>query len=543
MLATKKLPFCGMSRTDSPLNKLSIDTSAVSKNLYDALKALENGTTAVGVVGTTFVVEMDSENAGERYVCVILPDGTYKTTCAVKGGYQNMSKCEDAIYIMRIIAILCEHSMATIPVSQWEAAGGTDVVIRDALVDLTQQLQVLLDAYNIGSNINLKPANIDDGTYAPETVYNGTFTILANGSNGTAVRKSTMKASSFNGSFADNRELTPEELLMVPVLDDTYILGDAEQEVAEEVSKSKPTELRNFMFAGPSGTGKTEASKAVAAGLKRPYTTFVCDADTDRTSLFCRYTPTAERDGAKESFQFWKLINDEDMEMDPEGSFKMVTGADGTGKTADDVKRAIEVRKEEESRAKPAFTYVESEIVKAFRYGWVLEIQEPTTIKDAAVLTELNDVMTKVGKVRLPFTGEIFPRHPDCVVIYTTNLEYNGCRAMNQSVIDRVDGTYFFDDISETQLAERAYVQTELKDRDLLNKMAKVVAGITTNLRDCGDDTGVCGLRSMLAWARKTHIHGDPYAAAMTAVIGKCSTDRQTREEMKAVVETAFKSA
>lgn len=29
-------------------------------------------------------------------------------------------------------------------------------------------------------------------------------------------------------------------------------------------------------------------------------------------------------------------------------------------------------------------------------------------------------------------------RHPDAVVVVTTNIEYEGCRGMNQSVIDRM---------------------------------------------------------------------------------------------------------
>ena len=42
------------------------------------------------------------------------------------------------------------------------------------------------------------------------------------------------------------------------------------------------------------------------------------------------------------------------------------------------------------------------------------------------------------GNITLP-AGEVIRRPPDTVVVITTNISYEGCRGMNQSVLDRMD--------------------------------------------------------------------------------------------------------
>ena len=53
------------------------------------------------------------------------------------------------------------------------------------------------------------------------------------------------------------------------------------------------------------------------------------------------------------------------------------------------------------------------------------------------VLVGLNSMLEQSGSITLP-TGEIINRHPDAVVVVTTNISYEGCRGLNQSVIDRM---------------------------------------------------------------------------------------------------------
>ena len=36
-------------------------------------------------------------------------------------------------------------------------------------------------------------------------------------------------------------------------------------------------------------------------------------------------------------------------------------------------------------------------------------------------------------------TGERIERHPDTIVVVTTNIGYEGCRSLNQSILSRMD--------------------------------------------------------------------------------------------------------
>ena len=58
--------------------------------------------------------------------------------------------------------------------------------------------------------------------------------------------------------------------------------------------------------------------------------------------------------------------------------------------------------------------------------GYLLEIQEPTVIRDASVLVALNSALEPNGMLNLP-TG-IIRRHPDCIIVITTNRNYQGNR-------------------------------------------------------------------------------------------------------------------
>ena len=82
------------------------------------------------------------------------------------------------------------------------------------------------------------------------------------------------------------------------------------------------------------------------------------------------------------------------------------------------------------------YKFYPSEIVRAMEKGYLLEIQEPTVIRDASVLVALNSALEQNGMLNLP-TG-VVRRHPDCVVIITTNRNYQGNRPLNESLRDRM---------------------------------------------------------------------------------------------------------
>lgn len=62
-------------------------------------------------------------------------------------------------------------------------------------------------------------------------------------------------------------------------------------------------------------------------------------------------------------------------------------------------------------------------------------MQESTVIMHLGVLVGLNGLLEQTGSIELP-TGEITRRHPDAVIVVTTNITYEGYRGLNHSVTD-----------------------------------------------------------------------------------------------------------
>ena len=67
-----------------------------------------------------------------------------------------------------------------------------------------------------------------------------------------------------------------------------------------------------------------------------------------------------------------------------------------------------------------------------------------TVISKQGVLVGLNSLLDNCKAIQL-VTGEVIERHPDTVIVITTNTEYNGCREMNRatrSVLKRYGTSY-----------------------------------------------------------------------------------------------------
>ncbi|MFP3416005.1 ATPase, partial [Bacillus sp. SIMBA_074] len=74
--------------------------------------------------------------------------------------------------------------------------------------------------------------------------------------------------------------------------------------------------------------------------------------------------------------------------------------------------------------------------VRAYKNGYLLEIQEPNVIRDAAVLMALNSALEPDGGINLP--TEIVRRHPDFIAVITANRSYAGSRPLNEALRDRI---------------------------------------------------------------------------------------------------------
>ena len=229
----------------------------------------------------------------------------------------------------------------------------------------------------------------------------------------------------------------------------------------------------------------------------------------------------------------------DDMDYDPEGTYQQLTGHSKAGATSQDCMAEVMCQvtnkiqqlctiKPETANAGQTYTYMETDFIRALKYGYLVEIQEPTTIMQPGVLVGLNSLLEQNGTITLP-TGEVIRRHPDAVVVVTTNVSYEGCRGMNQSVLDRMNLTQDIELPAPEIMAQRAMSVTGCEDDYLVSRMVQVVNDMADFCRKNGISDGSCGMRSLIDWIMSTEITGDAYTSALYTIISKATADEEDR--------------
>ena len=263
--------------------------------------------------------------------------------------------------------------------------------------------------------------------------------------------------------------------MMIFPISASHDISPNELNVLKEIHRNwKKPELKiaNILLEGDAGSGKTELAKSVSFYTGLPYTKVTCFADMDKTDIFGSILPVMGESSlssfSEQDQQLLKAIYGTDdkenvcevleqalglpshteMYYNPEESWEHMTGE--TKESVDVVdclnyannyatsewKRLVELSKVKASEGGAEYRFFPSEIVRAFKYGYLLEIQEPTVIRDAAVLMGLNSALEPDGSLNLP--TEVVQRHPDFVAIVTTNRNYQGCRPLNEALRDRM---------------------------------------------------------------------------------------------------------
>ena len=228
------------------------------------------------------------------------------------------------------------------------------------------------------------------------------------------------------------------------------------------------------------------------------------------------------------------------MDYDPAGVYLALTGVENPNATSQDcmglvlekvtdkVRQLITVP---EGSSGQTYTYVETDFIKALKNGYLVELQEPSTILQPGVLVGLNSLLEQGGTITLP-TGEVIRRHPDAVVVVTTNVSYEGCRAMNQSVVDRMSLVKDIELPSPEVMAQRVMAVTGATDEYRVYQMVEVVNDLAAYCRKNGITDGTVGMRSLIDWVTSAEISGDPYTSAMDTIISKATSDEEDREAL-----------
>lgn len=457
-------------------------------------------------------------------------------------GYPDMAKATESM------AILCDNAYRRIK-------------------DDTCPAHINITVDKSGNLMRVSQGQLDSGSFVPTSVTAGEFTIFAK--TGPAVIKKAgvvVEHTDFVGKYplTPGRTLSALELSLIPKLPEWYIIPPEVVDICKHAQKitGRPMQMRNFLLRGPAGTGKTMGAKAIAAGLGLPYMKYTCSANTeifDFTGMIFPETDavstgSSELDREREILKsmggisyanvakLLRLPDLDDMDYDPAGVYQALTGVENLAATVQDCMsvvlekvtekvQALSKRTENRQSSGQNYTYVETDFVKALKHGYLVEVQEPSTIIQPGVLVGLNSLLEQEGSITLP-TGEIIRRHPDTVVIVTTNVSYEGCRSMNQSVVDRMSLVKDIELPEPEVMVQRAMAVTGCADEYLVSQMVQVVNDMADYCRKNSITDGACGMRSLIDWVISAEISGDPYLSAKYTVISKATADEEDREAL-----------
>ena len=291
--------------------------------------------------------------------------------------------------------------------------------------------------------------------------------------------------------LSPDRQLTEEEKKLVWKKPLSHKISEQEIRVSNEIKRNwNNTEMKitNILLEGDAGSGKTEMAKALSANFGLPYTKVTCFADMDKSDIIGAILPVLS--GEEQS-----QIGEKDV----------------------------------------SYNFYPSEIVRAFENGYLLEIQEPTVIRDAAVLMALNSALEPDGTINLP--TRIIKRHPDFIAIITTNRGYNGTRLLNEALRDRIQHVEKMDLPSIKVMIERAIAKTGFKDEQVLELLANVIVILDETAR-ANAIKGVAGMRSYFFWVDSVANGIDIIESLYQKVIYKITTDS---DEIKILEESLSK--
>ena len=249
---------------------------------------------------------------------------------------------------------------------------------------------------------------------------------------------------------------------------------------------SAATKVRNVMLYGPAGTGKTTVTRILGLILNMPvYSPIVCSSDMRKEGFIGEF-----------SFENGQIV------------------------------------------------WHQSPLIQAVRYGGIIEIQEPSCIRDPGTLTCLNNILDPCGMILIPETGEVLRRDKNCIIVLTTNQGYAGCRQINASVLSRMQYTKYIPGLTVDEYVERIKREPQVV---LPEEVVRMMAVCFVALIEAAVQDGLYGdtsYRTFRSWVELTYLLGDPNEAAESTVIDKiCFSSDETAEDSKQKLRSIISSS
>ena len=367
---------------------------------------------------------------------------------------------------------------------------------------------------------------IESELYAPNDAIKGTFQILGETKK---AREWTLKE--LKKIYGQNWSFPKDYENRIPQFPEDMKVGEYAQDILSAIVESP---FRKFMITGNAGTGKTTDAQMIAQILGVPYFALNCGPETDESALVAGIYPNS-RKKTKDCIKFPSL---QEFVTDPMQVLEAVTHTrkEGISKTQAfrELLDAVYQSGYQKAKNEGDFVMQESEIIKGCRMPSVIEIMEASLIVEPGTLGKLNRLLDDSRKLDLLY-GEVVERHPNAIIIITTNLNYVANREFDFSVVSRMNKVQHRKDLTEQQLAERAMFRTGCKDMEVLKQMAKVMKRLDAVVREEFGKAGLCGYREYENWVYEYMRTQNLVKAAEDTVLSKLASDEEDRDLLRQV--------
>ena len=552
-----------VSITLFPAPAKAIKTAGVAQctpggNVYNVAKKMADGSIAYGWSDESICVEYAS-SIGERIAVLFDEDEIYAASSTreeidwdARNRYPLLaavmaSREED--YLDQLVSILKtgveeaekKHKDEVIQL----VACLTEAIyrdIKDNVYDCIEEPEYLTDAQMAGFGITA----VTDGTFEMFTVDATT----------TSAATSTSMLSALIGAFPVGTQQDVTVTRDIIVDDNLKRLAKKISISHSETFRGKP--LSNIFLFGPAGTGKSTSAEALAAMAGKRLARLVCNANTEIFDITGQVMPVstsgvsleakkkaneiAKRGGrAEDVWAVYGIPTEDDIMFDEELFFDDY-GVSNLADLRTAVENARNAAMNEFLAARATeqhYEFTDTEFMDAVRNGGFIEIQEPNVILNEGVMVGLNSLLEE-GVITLP-TGEVVNRHPDCVIIMTSNVNYAGCRKMNQSVLDRCI-IQKVEKPSMAAIVARIKMLSGLDDETVIEQVVTLCNEVSAAMADEGID-GEVGVRAMIDTCRNIALGDDARTAFIEGALYKASFDDEESDILMVLFDASPLSA
>lgn len=517
---------------------------------------------AYSIAEMTLSVNFEGATVGPGEIASVVYEKATGKFYAEKGGSALDGVAEPAPFILAMWGTLMEDSMFAAKFDEFTKATSDDAKKSAAcfLSDMVYE-KVKTDIVKLceATQVSTLTATRRQGPKFRPDNFVGNFTKFQTGNRAkskTSVHKNrAMDTSQFVGSFAFRTEpLTAEQEARVPKLDEKYIVTDELllvcKHIKETTKKTRP--IRNILYRGAPGVGKSESYVGIAAGCHLPLYTFAANALTEPFDLFGQFVPVDdEGNQVGEKIPVEKVLSGmpsaEEISMDPGFAYQQITGMPKKDATPTECMAAmfnLAQKSLDVNDGQQRFKFAPGQLIYALRDGGVWGFDEVTLPQNPGVVPALNPAMDSTQSITLP-TGEVVHRHPDCIIVGTTNVDLEGCRNMNQAWQDRCQLIIELPEPTDAVLMERIKSMTDWDDavdsKNIdLNRFIAAYHQLQELARKRRMDDGTIGPRKLADWVMSTMITGDPLVSAKMTIIPGATTDSRSMAELEQKLADLF---